>query len=391
MTVDLDSGVRVSGIVKEGPDGHPAQGVEVRLEPYVPMYGDLIDWRDDRWGLDDESITVKTGVQGRFRIGGVNPGRYRVEARRSFYVSDVHEEVVVDGENVALDFALPASASLVGRLLPAKGLDAKDYVIRARPSEIDEEDLFLVDLALIPHARLEENGAFRVGPLPEGELDILLYAPNPYTGGRWYPGNPSIDVGTTVLTQDGPPLELDPGALTPGWIDVRVLVNGMPDGDVTLGAQEVDGEDWRAVGEDGRIGPVPPGLWRVHVGSPQWIGAEPTSPIEVVAGETARVEIPVTVHSGQVRVVSASSGEPLKGRRLMCTRDGSSMGWQVLFTDERGVLAAELPVGTYGVNDHGPVEPAGAHWPPTGRKATLEWTVTGPVVEELALDEARPR
>ncbi|HJQ33085.1 MAG TPA: SpaA isopeptide-forming pilin-related protein [Pyrinomonadaceae bacterium] len=193
-----------------------------------------------------DSQELKTDAEGRFRVSGLAPGKYRVTLKVPpglFYEDGSGEKrtVVRDVEVTArgcaeAEFNLESDTRVAGRVLEASGRPAANLRLQMRgaPSDARRTNAFL-------YAETDAEGRFEFRAVPPGEyllgLRILSsvgkeYLPYPRT---YFPGTPSEQEAAVIKVREGQHL---------GGLEMR-----LPE---RLEEYEVAGE---VVWEDGRPAP----------------------------------------------------------------------------------------------------------------------------------------
>ncbi|HWW74259.1 MAG TPA: carboxypeptidase regulatory-like domain-containing protein, partial [Pyrinomonadaceae bacterium] len=151
---------------------------------------------------------LKTDAEGRFRVSGLAPGKYRVTLKVPpglFYEDGGGEKrAVVSEVEVAArgcaqaEFYLESDTRVAGRVLEASGRPAANLNLQMRgaPSDTRRTNTFL-------HAKTDAEGRFEFRPVPPGEylLGVRLLGsvgePLPYPR-TYFPGTPSKEEAGVV-------------------------------------------------------------------------------------------------------------------------------------------------------------------------------------------------
>lgn len=161
----------------------------------------------------DVSRELKTDAGGRFRVGGLAPGKYRVMMKVPpglFYETGegekrtvVHELEVAARGCAQSDFYLESDTRVAGRVLEASGRPAANIPLQMRgaPSDARNINTFL-------YAKTDAEGRFEFKAVPPGEylLGVRLLGsvgqPLPYPR-TYFPGTPSRDAAGVVRVKEG--------------------------------------------------------------------------------------------------------------------------------------------------------------------------------------------
>jgi 5-hydroxyisourate hydrolase-like protein (transthyretin family) len=193
----------------------------------------------------DVSRELKTDAEGRFRVAGLAPGKYRLTMKVPpglFHetgkgeVREVVREVELAARGCAqADFYFESDTRVSGRVLEASGKPAADLRLQMRgaPSDARRGNTFL-------YAQADADGRFEFKAVPPGEylLGVRLLGsvgqPLPYPR-TYFPGTPSREAAGVVKVKEGEHL---------GGLEMRLPA--------PLEEYEVTGE---VVWEDGRPAP----------------------------------------------------------------------------------------------------------------------------------------
>jgi Carboxypeptidase regulatory-like domain len=112
-------------------EGAPEAGLRLVLYPPASIEGRVVDARSaqpvPRVRIEahagGESESTRSGPDGRYRLVGLRPARYRIEAEEPRYVPYTRSDVLVTaGSRVRVDLPLTQGATLSGRVVDDKGL-----------------------------------------------------------------------------------------------------------------------------------------------------------------------------------------------------------------------------------------------------------------------------
>ncbi len=161
----------------------------------------------------DSPRELKTDAEGRFRVEGLAPGKYRVTLKVPpglFYEDGSGEKraVVREVEVTArgcgqAEFYLESDTRVAGRVLEASGRPAANLNVQMRgaPSDTRNINTFL-------YAKTDAEGRFEFRPVPPGEylLGVRLLGssaePLPYPR-TYFPGTPSKEEAGVVKVKEG--------------------------------------------------------------------------------------------------------------------------------------------------------------------------------------------
>ncbi|MBK9387994.1 MAG: carboxypeptidase regulatory-like domain-containing protein [Planctomycetes bacterium] len=386
VAFSLTRGARIFGRVRDI-GGLPASGCKLIAGPRLE--GEL-----DARRLLDERLLSPTSLQhrearsdeeGRFELAHLSSGPHWVVAFSPEELIVEQSCVLLPGQELELELALPGAARLRGRLMGDVELPF-DVLLR------------FVDLSLpadhpralgdAPSARLDSERRFELYPLAAGSHRVELHLPTGYGPG----GSPvvtervSLELGRielaagTTLEQD-----FDLGRLKFAKLELELAIEGLADVEGSAGLRRIDlpgiHPTIQAEIEGARVARfplVPPGryelvlqLQSLHM---SYVHA---TPIELARGEAQRVRIESRATRRKIRVVDASSKLPLAGQGVdLAGAGGINM---TLITDERGELELLLLPGRYILRM--PALPGAAKQP---RRAELHWGENGPFLPELA-------
>jgi hypothetical protein len=178
VTLALQPGVTVSGRITYDGAGVPpeARRIRVSLQPFGPA--------EEAAGADDARATV--GVDGRFTISGVIPGRYRVEASGVAGWTAVSARAGgIDTMDVGLDLTSAQDLAgldvvfsdqrtgLSGVLHDALGAPTSGYTVVVFPAD---RRFWLPGARRIQAARPTTTGQFSFSGLPPGEYRLAALA-----------------------------------------------------------------------------------------------------------------------------------------------------------------------------------------------------------------------
>jgi hypothetical protein len=345
LRVVLSEGARIEGLVLDQ-SGAPAAGVTIA----VKRLGRVSDGIDPRKLF--RIVRVPADRAGRYRVSGLEPGRYRLTVEGSAD-GTASAEVDVRKEDQALDF----------RLAPAQEVEVSGTVVDEAGQPFEG-----VEVSLVSHPAPDiensfgsvsvEDGSFTILRVPAGEYRVAIQGPG-VAGGE----APRVQVAGAPVS--GVVVRVPRAGLG----EIRGQARGLAFGQSMFLKIEATspGQPARSlnVGLDGRFrfDRLPPGTWTLRgtVG-----GFQKEASAEVAAGKTADLDLdfsgPLAV-AGTIEV----DGRPLSGARLTALSVGGSDGisgrtgedgsfhlegltpgvWSLVFVGEDGrgtVRAVEVPV-----------------------------------------------
>lgn len=308
--------------------------------PDIEVYAHAMSRRGDLATGLAEYLAARTDADGRYRLGQLNPGRYRFEVRPtarmqwSATASTVSELDVGDGDTQVPDATVLRGASLRGRGAPADAALELAFLPSAK--------------AGIPHrVRVQPtaDGAFAVDALEEGTFQLTARSAT-----RGYSAVAEISL------VEGKTAEVAlafPGSAT---LDGRIQLagGGAPSNariDLYRGSRYERAPDdwtgnWAAAAEDGTfsVGGLSPGRWTIKITSD---GTAPlTRTIDIAGGATHEA---FTLDAGATLDVALASakGAPADKVVMLEARDRLGVRAQAV-TDAHGVAHFErLPRGSY--------------------------------------------
>ena len=259
-----------------GPSGAPAAGVQLALH--------LRGFARAGLGLLGSVRGGRTDGEGRFEFPLVGPGAYELVARTPDLGMPVQPVSVGPGEAVELELVLTEGAPIEGTVRGADGRPTAGAQVFVR--DADGRVLWPAD-----GAPSDRDGAFRTDSLAPGSYSVWAVGEGTASAVR---GPIDVRAGVPAAVD----LELAPATR----LEVAVSVDGAPVGDARLQVLDTAGHAWHGVliehllmlpdapGEPPlarhRIGPLPPGRYRVTAELPDGRRSE-TVALEL-AGELER-------------------------------------------------------------------------------------------------------
>ncbi len=389
----LSRGDRVAGRVVAGAGRTPFAGAKIVLaQRRAAESGTFVDRR----GGDAQGAV--SDAQGRFAFEGVPAGQWDVSASRGpLFTAQVALTVVAGTPAPEVEIVLPAPAYLAGRLIGPEGASFADLRMRATPTSKDEDEAERMRDVFFwsgeeTSVLLSATGAFRIGPLPVGDVAVSLLMPgivNPVENGSSTSDGQSVDLGTVTLSSDGDTVrDFDIRERFPGTIAVRVRVDGVPAASHVVLITEA-GEYARTAGAIrldaqgvGRSGPLLPGNYSFLTRplDSAWLDRS-SARRTLKAAESIALDIDVQLVTGTLRVLDAATNALVASRDISLQYEDEKGGTSaVVRTDAQGEARLQLPLGRYRIT-------AGSvsGWIAPDRSVVIDWTPAGPVPAEVKL------
>ncbi|HET6202720.1 MAG TPA: sigma-70 family RNA polymerase sigma factor [Planctomycetota bacterium] len=361
VAVEGRAGETVEGILVELPRGGVVEGLAVGEDGVPFARGSAVAIPSQFRGGMLRGFPIDE--QGRFRIGGLASGRYRVEANPKWAGSTPYEEIekrrlstlvdVEEGKVATVEFYRPPRGGAVvrGRVVQG-GEGVLGLVVRVEPlaSRHDPEESFARYQQL--KARSGEDGAFRIEGVPEGEAKVSV---------QQIGGSARIAAGLSVRRRIHVPAEGEvvcDFSVPSGVISGRVVSGGSPVAGIFVHASRVaalpDDTEWSVndmTDEGGRysLGCLPAGSYAIFAGGRTRGMDRPTDEVlpttkeaRLTEGGRAVVDFEVE-HGGTALVeVRGPSGSPAAGVRVWVgpvagAREGLEGGAE--WVTDRGGLA----------------------------------------------------
>lgn len=301
--------------------GIPLTGVDVSAQSQV----DAVAAPASRASVPLESVTARTGPDGRYRLLGLAPGSYRVRVTGAGIFSAEVPAVVVPGADLSIIVA--RKVAIAGKV-SVDGQPVAGAVVEVSGEAIGGS----VEVSSGP------DGRFAVSVLPEGEYDVTAHRNELASSNQHL-----VRLGAGPFADID--LRLQPAALVTGRIfegevgDAgRIVAVARGTGVGVVAALELrsvaDDEPARYAqsSADGRfrIEGVRRGRWVVTAIAPGFVTP---APVEIDAGR-GLVEIPVIAGGSIEGRVMDSNGKPIVGADLRALQPGSGR--------EKGVTGLEL-------------------------------------------------
>ena len=202
IELDLQHGLSLEGTVRSA-DGSLLQGVDIGIVPTkaivqgeLARLGIVVSLDDAKTALalaDGRRVSIppfvwpkwRTNRRGVFRIGGLETGRYDLEASSKGYVSESISGLEVrEDADISIDMVLARGFFVVGHVVDGYGVPVADSEVRgdwlqpkAEPYRDGNELVHRVTRRRAA-VRTEDDGSFRLGPFEAGpKLEVVASSP----------------------------------------------------------------------------------------------------------------------------------------------------------------------------------------------------------------------
>lgn len=398
----------------EWPDG--ARAVRVEIQAPRPLAGRVVDGGGramvgarvertsgayagpprDLGGFVERSH--ETDAAGRFTFDEAADGAHTFHVVCSPWLTSTATAWVPLPAGDELVVRVPAAGWLEGRVRLPEGATVRDLALDFAGAAIDDEGVPRDDRADGAGGldsiwgRLAEDGSFRLGPLPAGELEVELVRRVPLS--RSSQTLERDELGTvTVRAGETARAEWDLRDSFPGGARVRLRVLGGARGAALIvahGAAPGELESFPAAPDDQgeiRLPGLAPGTWFLEaVGKDRSWGWTSDEALVIAPGRETRQELTVHLVPRRVRFVDAASGAPLAGRTIEVRPAASRRGaWsRRVDLDDAGTFELLLPSGMFRFRAADPPRAGSPGW------VEVEWGAGGDVLEvKLAREERR--
>lgn len=346
---------------------------------------------------DARILETESGQDGSFRFSGLAEGSYLLVARfnREFQAEQGPFQVS-RGQTTEAQIDATNHASILGRLQAAPA-DLEGAWIEVL-AQVENQQPMGVSAALsrLPKARaqVDDRGNFLIAPLDPGTYALYLHH-SPVALGQdrrlWSSrSKEALLLGSVHLPgAHRVDVEFDLSAESRGRITCQATLNGVPAIGWRVEARRItvepEGSSSRA---EGRTGPggaahlelLQLGAWNVALVDHDGLWrAWAEAPVDLEPGGEASLNIEVVLHAGQVQLLDASSGQPLRNQYIRWGQRAELVSPQ---TDAEGRLDLRLPLGTYTLQANGYGSGDRRSEPPV---TSLQWTASGPQTAVLRL------
>jgi len=314
-------------------EGEVTRGVDFALEPGPAIVGRVTDdagapiagaqvhaWPQAR-ELGRALPDTETDADGRYRLGGIDAGRYEVSARSDDHLRGkrVPVEAPPIGE-VVVDLTLERGLAIEGIVLDPAGQPVARATVATEVREVETRGSMRMVSGGSKEATTGDDGRFRLGGLPAGVYDLEARLHRPRSS--YAPGEArGIAAGTSGVRIALGLAGAIEGVVRDGGTGgpvANVRVEARPD----AGPGDDDDDDRGRAGavtsEDGtfRLGALAPGAYTVVATGKDRPPAEVRG-VVIATGATATVE--VVLEAGAevaVRVVALPGRAPVAGARI---------------------------------------------------------------------------
>jgi len=306
LVISLRQGAVLEGVVN-GPDGKPVSGALVR---WTELEQGQNEWQV-RWALR-RADAASSGDDGRFRIQSVEPGDLIVQVSHPGYPSVSNNQVKVeDGKSQSLEFKLPETGSMTGKVLRPDGKPATGARVDVGKNGgwATKEDAYAQGPSDVI---VGTDGSFEVKGLPPGKYTLSARGDGfaPTEGVEVATGAPPVTlqlaqafvISGTVRFDDGSPA-------------ANVRVSAIQKTETTTST--VANERTNSAG-DFVLRDIPAGTYDLKVGQNWWRSAGSGVVERIVEG----------IQAGQEGVqIEVSSGLAIEGEVFMPSGDPALEGW----------------------------------------------------------------
>jgi protocatechuate 3,4-dioxygenase beta subunit len=327
VEIRLSTGSSIEGRVI-GADGLPLARARVRAWREARITGEAAIYaRLIPRGAGGE--TVWSGKDGGFRLGGIEPGSWLLEATATGYATGSAGPVEVSEGPAQVDLVLVPGGSLKGRVVDHEGnplAGVEVVAILAAGSgeeggpELDEELLRRGELG-VAETKTGEGGTYEMAHLPEGEFRLVARAAG-FVPGEVAPATPG---------QPAPDIVLQPFSRIAGIVTDVATRQPVTEFEVFVQMKSVEGtyeekrELHRAVADaEGRLAydSLEPGEYRFVVYGPDHVIR--LVPVRLDAGKEVELKIALDPGLRVEGMVRTGDGEPVGGAVVYAQRTEES-------------------------------------------------------------------
>ena len=169
LSVVLKRGLEIAGTVRDG-DAHVVEGAEIELRPSASERRSGGRFGFDPAAFDRDRMRVTSDASGAFRIAGLEPGAYSVQARRDGFAEATIDPVRLEAgaATTPVDVWLLPGATISGFVRRPDGSGAKGFVVRSRADGGDARPF-----GGGPADPTGDDGAFTIAGLRPGQTYSL--------------------------------------------------------------------------------------------------------------------------------------------------------------------------------------------------------------------------
>ena len=388
VTLDFTRATALEGRVQHA-DGEPLAGIEVALLVPAPkddspashvVGGPPSDSPYDPWRR--VHARVLTDAEGRYRFDLVAGGRFalQVEPPAGPVIASEAFELAQD-TLVTRDVLVPRTVELTGRVTGPRDLPLERLRLWACPAQL--EGVRNHDPGLETAVALEPDGRFRM-TRTAGEWRLLIVLPAEQLWSDARMGGQvagARELGRVTLVEGQPAeVELSLGALAPVCHEFVLHANGEPASRVRFTLRDELGFDVQSqTGRDGRARMwLFPGDYTVTAGTSDW--SVPLGSHVVVSATPGERRFDIELARARLRFLDADGTALARQQIGLFLPSSGGDGWSPFRgseADDEGALEFTLAPGRYGF--------ALGLQGPDRVVVPLDWTATGPLVDELRL------
>jgi RNA polymerase sigma factor (sigma-70 family) len=300
-----------------------------------------------------------TDADGRFQFDDLQPGKWTVRAMWSKWL--VADQTFNLPTMTPLELVQPPFGLFVGQLLLPEGVPMDDLSLWVKSMNPSAPAYFGFGMERDP-SELADDGSFRIGPLPLGEIDVGLMlfmgsldADSGRAGTGPNLGRFTIEAGTPI------PHQVDARSNLPCRIHGRVVIDGVGASEGWVGAYTVSGQhkqgSGRGISIDGNywLGSLAPNqpLDLKYVSPTGWAWAPPNA-LQVESAGNLELMISIATAERELQIVDAATNLPRANQRIAWRTgpdfaathdDEAALAKSSATSDAQGKLKVRLPLG----------------------------------------------